>query len=100
MVRGTTVGNVRVALFFAPRSTWSPCGTDAVLGYGRGGVGRLDVRVEEHPLPPDGVVCLFSDGLQSQLRPPLARAELDDLAIQLFHTFVVPRDDATLIVAG
>lgn len=100
MVRGTTVGNVRVALFFAPRSTWSPCGTDAVLGYGRGGVGRLDVRVEQHPLPPDGVVCLFSDGLQSQLRPPLARAELDDLAIQLFHTFVVPRDDATLIVAG
>lgn len=98
-VRSTTVGNVRVAVFLGNGRLWSPCGTDAVLGHGRGNQGQLEVRVEQHPLPENAIVCLFSDGLASQLRLPWQRVELDDLAIQLFQTFAVPNDDATLLLA-
>jgi hypothetical protein len=100
IVRGTTVGNVRVVVFYGAGRTWSPCGSDAVLGHGRGNQGRLDVRVEQHPLPEGAVVCLFSDGLASQLRLPWQRTDLDDLAAQLFLSFAVPNDDATLLVAS
>ena len=100
IVKGTTVGNVRVALFFGSR-TWSPCGTDAVLGHGRGGShGRLDVRVESHPYPDGSVLALFSDGLLNQLRLPWQRGEIDDTACQLFHTFSIASDDATLLLLG
>lgn len=100
MVRGTTVGNVRVVVFGNSGRTWSPCGTDAVLGHGRGNQGRLDVRVEQQPLPDGGIVCLFSDGLANQLRLPWQRVDLDDLAAQLFLSFAVPNDDATLLLAS
>jgi hypothetical protein len=100
-IRGTTVGNVRVALFFGAGRVWSPCGTDAVLGHGRGGSsGRLTVRVEQHPYPSDSVLALFSDGLLNQLRMPWQRGDLDDLVIQLFHTFSIANDDATLLLLG
>ena len=100
MVRGTTVGNVRVVVFHGAGRTWSPCGSDAVLGHGRGNQGRLDVRVEQHPLPEGATVCMFSDGLASQLRLPWQRAEQDDLAAQLFMSFSLPNDDATLLLAS
>jgi len=100
IVRGTTVGNVRVVVFHSAGRSWSPCGTDAVLGHGRGNHGRLDVRVEQNPLPDGAVVCLFSDGLASQLRLPWQRTDLDDLAAQLFLSFSVPNDDATLLIAS
>lgn len=100
-IRGTTVGNVRVALFFGNGRVWSPCGTDAVLGHGRGGShGRLDVRVEQHPWPEAGILALFSDGLLNQLRLPWQRGELFELSTQLFHTFSVANDDATLLLFG
>jgi hypothetical protein len=100
VVRGTTVGNIRVALFFGSGRVWSPCGTDAVLGHGRGSFhGRLDVRVEQHVLPPDILLALFSDGLQSQLRLPWQRPQdSEDLALQLFATYGVVNDDATLML--
>lgn len=99
-VRATTVGNVRVALFFGGNRTWSPCGTDAVLGHGRGTLhGRLAVRVEQHPVPGDSIFALFSDGLQNQLRLPLHRTgDLMDMALALFATYSVPNDDATLLL--
>lgn len=100
IVRGTTIGNVRVVLFHGAGRTWCPCGTDAVLGHGRGNQGRLDVRVEQHTLPEGAVVCLFSDGLASQLRLPWQRSDLDDLAAQLFTGFALPNDDATLLIAS
>lgn len=101
-VRATTIGNVRVALFFGPGRTWSPCGTDAVLGHGRGTLhGRLAVRVEQHALPPDGLFALFSDGLQNQLRPPLQRiGELTEMGLMLFATYAVPNDDSTLLLVS
>jgi hypothetical protein len=101
-VRATTIGNVRVALFFGPGRTWSPCGTDAVLGHGRGTLhGRLAVRVEQHALPPDGIFALFSDGLQNQLRPPLQRVgELLEMGLLLFATYAVPNDDSTLLLVS
>lgn len=101
-VRATTIGNVRVALFFGPGRTWSPCGTDAVLGHGRGTLhGRLAVRVEQHALPPDGLFALFSDGLQNQLRPPLQRVgELSEMGLLLFATYAVPNDDSTLLLVS
>lgn len=99
-VRSTTVGNVRVIIFLGSGRLWSPCGSDAVLGHGRGSQGQLEVRVEQHALPENGIVCLFSDGLASQLRLPWQRVDLDDLAIQLFQTFSVPNDDATLLLAS
>ncbi len=98
-IRSTTVGNVRVVVFYGSGRLWSPCGTDAVLGHGRGNLGHFEVRVEQHPLPENAIVCLFSDGLASQLRLPWQRVEIDDLAIQLFQTFALPNDDATLLVA-
>jgi len=99
-VRSTTVGNVRVVLFYGVGRLWSPCGSDAVLGHGRGSGGQIEIRVEQHPLPENAIVCLFSDGLASQLRLPWQRVDLDDLAVQLFQTFVVPNDDATLLLAS
>lgn len=99
IIRATTVGNVRVAMFFGTGRVWSPCGTDAVLGHGRGGShGRLDIRVEQHPWQPDTILALFSDGLLNQLRLPWQRGELDELAAQLFHTFSIATDDATLLL--
>lgn len=101
MVHGTTVGNVRVVLFFGGHRSWSPCGTDAVLGHGRGGQhGRLDVRIESHSLPADGMLALFSDGLSNQLRPAWARplGEQTEQALQLFSDFSGTNDDATLLV--
>ncbi len=101
IIRGTTVGNVRVALFLPMGRTWSPCGTDAVLGHGRGGShGRLEVRVEQYPFPQNAVLALFSDGLLNQLRLPWQHGELDETAVQLFHTFSVATDDATLLLLG
>lgn len=100
IVRGTTVGNVRVMVFGSSGRSWSPCGTDAVLGHGRGNHGRMDVRVEQQPLPDGAIVCLFSDGLASQLRLPWQRVDLDDLAAQLFLSFSLPNDDATLLIAS
>ena len=102
VVRATTIGNIRVVLFFGPGRLWSPCGTDAVLGHGRGTFhGRLDIRVEQHPLPPDALLALFSDGLQSQLRLPWQRPlELEELALQLFSTYAVATDDATLLLVS
>lgn len=100
-IRATTVGNSRVVLFFGGGRVWSPCGTDAVLGHGRGGShGRLDVRVEQHPWPNDSILAMFSDGLLNQLRLPWQRTDLDELAAQLFHTFSVATDDATLLLLG
>jgi serine/threonine protein phosphatase PrpC len=100
-IRATTVGNVRVALFFSPGRVWSPCGTDAVLGHGRGGLhGRLEVRIEQHSWPEEAILALFSDGLSNQLRLPWQRVALDDLAAQLFVTFSVATDDATLLLVG
>lgn len=101
VLRGTTVGNVRVMVFFGAGRVWSPCGTDAVLGHGRGSLhGRLDVRVEQHPFPPEAIVALFSDGLQNQLRLPWQRTSSDpeELATQLFGNYAVPTDDATLLL--
>lgn len=102
LVRATTIGNIRVVMFFGPGRLWSPCGTDAVLGHGRGTFhGRLDIRVEQHPLPPDALLALFSDGLQSQLRLPWQRPpELEELALQLFSTYAVATDDATLLLVS
>lgn len=101
-VRATTVGNVRVAMFFGGGRTWSPCGTDAVLGHGRGTLhGRLAVRVEQHPVPSDTIFALFSDGLQNQLRLPMQRtADLSEMALTLFATYSVPNDDATLMLVS
>ena len=31
LVRATTIGNIRVVIFFGGTRLWSPCGTDAVL---------------------------------------------------------------------
>lgn len=100
IVRATTIGNIRVVIFFGSGRLWSPCGTDAVLGHGRGTFhGRLDIRVEQHQLAPDPLFALFSDGLQSQLRLPWQRAsDLEDLGLQLFSTYAVPTDDATLLL--
>ena len=100
VVRATTIGNIRVVLFFGGGRLWSPCGTDAVLGHGRGTFhGRLEVRVEQHPLPPDALFALFSDGLQSQLRLPWQRpGDLEELGLQLFSTYSVATDDATLLL--
>ena len=102
LVRATTIGNIRVVLFYGPGRLWSPCGTDAVLGHGRGTFhGRLDIRVEQHPLPPDTLLALFSDGLQSQLRLPWQRPlEIEELALQLFSTYAVATDDATLLLVS
>jgi hypothetical protein len=101
ILSGTTVGNVRVVLFFGAGRSWSPCGTDAVLGHGRGGLhGRLEVRIEQHPFPAGGILCLFSDGLVNQLRLPWQRGDLDETAVQLFQTFSVATDDATLLLLG
>jgi hypothetical protein len=100
MVRATTVGNIRIVMFFGAGRLWSPCGTDAVLGHGRGTFhGRLEVRVEQHQLPGDALLALFSDGLQSQLRLPWQRAiEPEELALQLFSSYGVATDDATLLL--
>lgn len=100
VVRATTIGNIRVVLFFGGSRLWSPCGTDAVLGHGRGTFhGRLDIRVEQHPLPSDALFALFSDGLQSQLRLPWQRSsDLEELGLQLFSTYAVATDDATLLL--
>lgn len=100
LVRATTIGNIRVVIFFGGSRLWSPCGTDAVLGHGRGTFhGRLDIRVEQHPLPSDALFALFSDGLQSQLRLPWQRSgDLEELGLQLFSTYAVPTDDATLLL--
>lgn len=100
IIKGTTVGNVRVVLFFNNR-VWSPCGTDAVLGHGRGGShGKLEVRIEQHPYPEGAMLALFSDGLLNQLRLPWQRGDLEETAAQLFHTFSVATDDATLLLLG
>lgn len=99
-IKGTTIGNVRVALFLNNRM-WSPCGTDAILGHGRAGSqGRLEVRVEQHPYPPGSILALFSDGLLNQLRLPWQRSDLEETAAQLFYTFSVANDDATLLLLG
>jgi hypothetical protein len=80
---------------------WSPCGTDAVLGHGRGGQhGRLEVRIEQHSWPEEATLALFSDGLLNQLRLPWQKLPLDELAAQLFLTFAVPTDDATLLLVS
>jgi serine/threonine protein phosphatase PrpC len=70
-----------------------------VLGHGRGSFhGKLDVRVEKFQLPPGAQLLLFSDGLSNQLRLPFQRQQsLEELAAQLFSTFVVSSDDATLL---
>lgn len=102
-IRGTTVGNVRVMLCFGGGRVWSPCGTDAVLGHGRGSFhGKLDVRVEDHPFPPDGLLLLFSDGLTNQLRLPWSanQSDQEELATQLFGAYSLPTDDATLLMIG
>jgi hypothetical protein len=100
LVRATTIGNIRVAMFYGGGRVWSPCGTDAVLGHGRGSFhGRLDIRVEQHMLPPDVLLAVFSDGLQNQLRLPWQRnMDPEDLALQLFATYAVATDDATLLL--
>jgi hypothetical protein len=41
---------------------------------------------------------MFSDGLLNQLRLPWQRGEHDELATQLFHTFSIATDDATLLL--
>lgn len=100
LIRATTVGNVRVVLFLAAGRSWLPCGTDAVLGHGRGTFhGKLDIRVEQHPLLPGSTLAMFSDGLVNQLRLPLQRTpEQEDLATQLFSSFSVSTDDASLLL--
>ena len=102
IVRATTVGNIRIVLFFGPGRLWSPCGTDAVLGHGRGSShGRLDIRVEQHLFPSDGLLAMFSDGLQNQLRLPWQRpSEPEELGLQLFSAYGVATDDATLLLLG
>ena len=75
-VTATTIGNVRVGIYQNTGRVWSPCGTDAVLGHGRGSFhGKLEIRVEKFQLPPGGLLILFSDGLSSQLRLPLSRPQ-------------------------
>ncbi len=98
-VAATTVGNIRVGIYQSAGRVWSPCGTDAVLGHGRGSFhGKLDVRVETFQLPAGAQLLLFSDGLSNQLRLPFQRHQsLEELAAQLFSTFVVSSDDATLL---
>lgn len=98
-VAATTIGNIRVGIYQSAGRVWSPCGTDAVLGHGRGSFhGKLDVRVEKFQLPPGAQLLLFSDGLSNQLRLPFQRQQsLEELAAQLFSTFVVSSDDATLL---
>ena len=102
LMRATTVGNIRIVMFFGPGRLWSPCGTDAVLGHGRGSFhGRLDVRVEQNLLPSDGLLAMFSDGLQNQLRLPWQRAvDPEELGLQLFSAYGVATDDATSPEAG
>jgi hypothetical protein len=101
-LRATTVGNIRIALFLGGGRIWSPCGTDAVLGHGRGSLhGKLEVRVEQHPLPSDAMLALFSDGLQSQLRLPWQRSvDPEELALQLFSNYGTASDDGTLMLLG
>lgn len=101
-VTATTVGNVRVGIFQNTGRLWSPCGVDAVLGHGRGSShGKLDVRVEKSQLPPGGLLLLFSDGLGNHLRLPLTRPQsLEDLSAQLFASYVVPTDDASLLMVS
>jgi hypothetical protein len=99
-VSATTVGNVRVGIYQTTGRLWAPCGTDAVLGHGRGSFhGKLDVRVEKQQLTPGALLLLFSDGLASQLRLPFQRPQsLEELATTLFSNFSVPSDDATLLM--
>lgn len=101
-VTATTIGNVRVGIYQNTGRLWSPCGTDAVLGHGRGSFhGKLDVRIEKFQLPPGGLLLLFSDGLGSQLRLPLSRPQsLEDLSAQLFASYAVPTDDASLLMVS
>lgn len=98
-VSATTIGNIRVGIYQSSGRVWSPCGTDAVLGHGRGSFhGKLDVRIEKFQLPPGAQLLLFSDGLSNQLRLPFQRQQsLEELAAQLFASFVVSSDDATLL---
>ncbi len=101
-VTATTVGNVRVGIYQNTGRLWSPCGVDAVLGHGRGSSnGRLDVRIEKSQMPPGSLLLLFSDGLGSQLRLPLTRPQtLEELSAQLFASYVVPTDDASLVMVS
>lgn len=98
-ISATTVGNVRVGIYQNSGRVWSPCGTDAVLGHGRGSFhGKLDVRVEKYQFPPGAILLLFSDGLANQLRLPFQRPQtLEELAMALFATYAVGSDDATLL---
>lgn len=99
IVSATTIGNIRVGIYQSSGRVWSPCGTDAVLGHGRGSFhGKLDVRIEKFQLPPGAQILLFSDGLSNQLRLPFQRQpSIEELAAQLFASFVVSSDDATLL---
>jgi hypothetical protein len=101
-VTATTIGNVRVGIYQNTGRVWSPCGTDAVLGHGRGSFhGKLEIRVEKFQLPPGGLLILFSDGLSSQLRLPLSRPQaLEELSAQLFASYLVPTDDASLLIVS
>ncbi len=100
IITATTIGNIRVGIYQSAGRVWSPCGTDAVLGHGRGSFhGKLDVRVEKYQLPPGALVLLFSDGLANHLRLPFQRPQsLEELGTSLFATYVVPSDDATLLM--
>lgn len=98
-LQALTVGNVRVMMFSGGGKCWTPCGIDAILGHGRGGNGGpLDPRIESTPVPSDAILCLFSDGLSSQLRLPLQFKSVTNLPRTLFANHVTPNDDATLLM--